>query len=91
MMLKLLPSTLCMLLTVSMMVTAKSDLGIGEIIEGIVKLSTLPLIGLRGYSQGYEYARESLVSWINLKTSLLDAFLASRNVNNDLQTAEIGE
>ena len=89
MILKLLPSTLCMLLTVSMIVTAKTDLGIGEVIEGIVKLSTLPLIGLRGYSQGYEYARGALVPWINLKTSLLDAFLTSRSENNSLQNKEM--
>ena len=89
MVLKLLPSTLCMILTVSMIVTAKADLGVGEVIEGIVKLSTLPLIGLRGYSQGYEYARGALVPWINLKTSLLDAFLASRNANDSLQSEEI--
>lgn len=89
MLLKLLPSTLCMLLTVSMIVTAKSDLGVGEVIEGIVKLSTLPLIGLRGYSQGYDYVRESLVPWIRLKCDLLGAFLASRNANNSLLNTAI--
>jgi len=91
MIIRLLPSTLCMLLTVSMIVTAKSDLGVGEVIEGIVKLSTLPLIGLRGYSQGYEYVRESLVPWIRLKTDLLDAFLVSKNENNSLQNSLIAE
>ncbi|MBR7116652.1 MAG: hypothetical protein IKC87_02990 [Clostridia bacterium] len=73
--LKLLPSTLCMLFTVSMMISAKSGMDAGEIISGIVKLGTLPIIGLKGYSQGYTYAREVLAGWLDTKTKLLDAFL----------------
>ena len=73
--LKLLPSTLCMLFTVSMMISAKSGMDAGEIISGIVKLGTLPIIGLKGYSQGYTYAREVLAGWLDTKTRLLDAFL----------------
>lgn len=72
---KLIPSALCMLFTVSMMITAKSDMTLATVIEGIVKLSTLPLIGLRGYSQGYTHAKEALTRWIETKTGLLLAFL----------------
>lgn len=74
----LLPSTLCMLFTVSMMITAKSGLDLGSIISGIVKLSTLPVIAMRGYSQGYDYARLTLPVWLGTKEKILDAFLAER-------------
>ena len=79
--LKLIPSTLCMLLTVSMIISAKEGMDMASIISGIVKLSTLPLIGLRGYSQGYTYITERKSEWIRTKTKLLSAFLAEQNSN----------
>ena len=74
--LSLLPTTLCMLFTVSMMISAKSGLDAGALISGIVKLSTLPTVALRGYSQGYDYARRTLPLWLKTKAKLLSAFLA---------------
>jgi len=73
--LKLIPSTLCMIFTVSIMITTKEGLTIEGVIEGILKLSTLPVIGLKGYSGGYSYAKYSLTEWLNTKHSLLEAFL----------------
>lgn len=75
----LLPTTLCMLFTVSMMITAKSGLDAGAVISGIVKLSALPMIAMRGYSRGYDYARITIPAWLETKAKLLSAFLSSEN------------
>jgi hypothetical protein len=73
--LKLIPSTLCLIFTVSVMITAKEGIDIGAIISGIVKLSTLPIIGLKGYSAGYAYTTESEIAWIATKARLIEAFI----------------
>lgn len=78
MLIRLIPSTVCMIFTVSVMVYAKDDLTLGSIIESLIKLSTLPVIGLRGYAAGYEYVTGAEIAWIKTKTSLLDAFLKRR-------------
>lgn len=74
----LLPSTLCMLFTVSMIITPRADMDTAAIISGIVKLSTLPMIGMRGYSSGYEYARGRECELMEAKRDILEAFLAKR-------------
>lgn len=76
----LLPTTVCMLFTVSMMITAKSGLDAGAVISGIVKLSTLPMIAMRGYSHGYDYSRLTLPAWMETKAKLIDAFLSEQVV-----------
>ena len=73
--LKLLPSTVCMIFTVSVMISVKDNLTVGGIIEAILKLSTLPVIGLKGYSSGYDYAIGAEKDWIETKAGLLEAFL----------------
>lgn len=75
----LLPTTICMLFTVSMMITAKSGLDMGAVISGIVKLSALPMIAMRGYSRGYDYSRITLPAWLETKAKLLSAFLSGEN------------
>ena len=80
--LSLLPTTLCMLFTVSMMISAKSGLDAGAIISGIVKLSTLPMIAMKGYSCGYEYAKGTLPLWMGTKSKLLEAFLEEGDGNH---------
>ena len=77
--LRLIPSTVCMLFTVSVMISVKDNLGASGVIEALVKLSTLPAIGLKGYSGGYEYVTESEMGWIDTKSRLLDAFLKENN------------
>jgi hypothetical protein len=62
----------------AVILTAKDGLGTAEIIEGILKLSTLPVAAMRGYAAGYEFIRERLVRWIEMKTRLINAFLASQ-------------
>ena len=80
---KLIPTTLCMAFTVSMMITAKGGLDAGAVISGIVKLSTLPIIAMRGYVQGYRYATESLLRWLETKEKLLGAFIAEKTGARD--------
>lgn len=76
--LKLLPSTVCMIFTVSVMISLKENLTVAGVIEVLLKLSTLPVIGLRGYASGYEYATENELCWIDIKSRLLDSFLKGR-------------
>ena len=78
MFLKLLPSILCMTVTVSVMLTAKDGMTAATVIEGIIKLSTLPIIGFKGYASGYSFVRNSLTPWTETKTRLLDSFLKEK-------------
>lgn len=75
---RLIPSTVCTFFTASMMISAKEGLTFSSIMESILKLSTLPIIGLKGYTAGYEYTVGSELTWINVKTDLLDAFIKQR-------------
>ena len=77
MFLRLIPSTICMTVTISVMLSAKDGLNAATVIEGIIKLSTLPIIGFRGYAQGFGFVRNSLVPWIETKTRLLENYLSS--------------
>ena len=72
----LIPSTVCMIFTVSVMLTAKDGLTVASVIESVVRLLTLPIVGLRGYSSGYAYAKGPLTSWMETKARLLGAFTA---------------
>ena len=78
MIIKLIPTTLCMTVTVSVMLTAKENLGAADVIDGLFKLSALPVVGFRGYAAGYNYTRRTLPSWISTKARLLEAFLARK-------------
>ena len=78
MILRLIPSTVCTFFTVSVIISTKDGLTASSVIESILKLSTLPVIGLKGYSLGYEYTLGSEISWLELKTDLLDAFIKHR-------------
>lgn len=75
MLLKLVPTTVCMTVTVSVVLTAKDNLTATTVIDGIFKLSSLPVIGLRGYASGYFYSRCTLPLWLDTKSRLLDAFV----------------
>ncbi len=73
--LRLLPSSLCMLFTVSLALTAKEGLTASAVLDGIFKLAALPLAGFRGYKAGYVFARYSRTAWLETKTRILEAFL----------------
>lgn len=77
-MLKLIPSTVCMAVTVSVMLTAKDGLNATDILNGILKLSALPMAAFRGYSAGYGYARHTLSLWMETKAGILENFIKKR-------------
>ena len=79
MILKLIPTTICMTVTVSIMLTAKENMSVTTVIDGIFKLSSLPVIGVRGYAAGYFYAKYTAPLWLDTKSRLIEAFLKSRN------------
>lgn len=74
---KLIPSTVCMVFTVSLMLGAKDGMTGEFVIESILKLSALPIIGLRGYAEGYRYAKGELPVWLDTKARLINAFLTA--------------
>ena len=83
--LKILPSTICMLFTASVVLSAK-EMSSVTIIEGIMKLSMLPIVGFRGYVNGYNYKKDSESEWLKTKIRLLEGFLQSYD-NNILHQA----
>ena len=73
--LKLLPTTVCMTITVSIMLTIKDSLDAADVCEGLMKLSTLPIIGVRGYISGFTYAKDVRAGWLETKARILEGFL----------------
>ena len=71
----LIPSTLAMTFTVSVMLTAKDGLTAGGIIDGLMKLSALPIVGFRGYAEGYSFSKNGKAVWLVTKKRLLETFL----------------
>ena len=83
--LRLIPSTVCMAITVSVILTAKEGLCGADILNGLLKLSALPMIGFKGYSTGYSYAKHTLSLWNETKSNVLETFLCNEKKmeNND--------
>lgn len=80
--LKLIPSTVCMTVTVSVMLTAKDGLSTADILNGILKLSSLPMAAFRGYSAGYVYSKNSLSLWLETKANIIESFIKSSTENS---------
>ncbi len=78
--LRLIPSTLCTVFTVSVMLGARDGLTAVGVIESLLHLCCLPIVGLRGYTAGYEYATDAHPCWLRIKTRLLRSFLARQGV-----------
>lgn len=74
----LIPSTICMVFTVSVILTAKENLTPSAIIDGIVKLCALPIIGFKGTLDGYRFSREDKSAWLETKARLLQTYLQGR-------------
>ena len=72
---KLIPTTLCTIMTVSVVLSTKSNLGAQEICEGIMKLSTLPMVGIRGYLAGLSHSSKAKPVWLKTRARLLKTFL----------------
>lgn len=81
MLLRLIPTTLCTFFTASVILTTKDNLTASTVVEGILKLSTLPIIGFKGYQIGYYYAKDEKSAWIDTKARLLEAFIELNNEN----------
>ena len=75
MFLGLIPTSLCMTATVSIMFTAKENLSFGDVMDGIFKLAALLIIGFRGYLAGYNYKKNTVSLWNDTKSRLIGAFL----------------
>ena len=73
------PSTACMIFTISVILTAKGELSASVIIDGLLKLSALPIIGFRAYSAGYNYAKNDKARWLETRARLLCAFVKQKN------------
>jgi hypothetical protein len=73
--LNLLPSTLCIIMTVSVILTVRGDLTLSVILDGMIKLSALPIIGFRGYCAGYSFVKEKKSVWLETKARLLESFV----------------
>ena len=83
MIIRLIPSTVCMLFTVSVMVSVRDNLSVAGVIEAILKLSTLPIIGLKGYSGGYQYTTVRELGWLDTKCRLLETFLKGYKASSE--------
>ena len=76
MIMRLIPTTVCTIFTVSVMLTAKNELTASVIIEGILKISALPIIGFKGYLSGYKYARGVKRSYVDTKSRIIEEFIS---------------
>ncbi len=74
MLIKMIPTTIGMSVTVSVMLTMKDGLSAEGVIESILKLATLPIIGFRGYSAGFTHVKGAVIPWMKTKSRLLDTF-----------------
>ena len=71
----LIPSTLCTVFTVSIILTAKGELTFYTVIDGLIKLSALPMVGFKGFLDGYRYSKDAKSAWFETKTRILESFL----------------
>ena len=77
--LRLLPTTLCMVFTVSVALSLREGLTPESVIEGILKLSTLPLAAYKGYTGGWGYVSGPLSDWERTRADILDTFLKEKS------------
>lgn len=74
----LIPSTICMIFTISVILTAKEDMTLSTVIDGLVKLSALPIVGLKGLLDGYSFAKDDKSAWLSTKARLLEGFIGEK-------------
>lgn len=77
---RLLPSAVCMCVTVSVALSIKDGMSLTDAINGALKLSTLPIIGVRGYTAGIVYSTVTKSAWLETKSRILENFLSSELV-----------
>ena len=86
--LKLVPTTLCRSVTVSVILSAKTGLTAPDVINALLKLSSLPVVGFRGYSAGYLYAKRELSSWLDTRAGILECFLKQKGKEDKVTLPE---
>jgi hypothetical protein len=64
-----------MVFTLSVILTAKDDLTLSTVIDGLVKLSALPIVGFKGMLDGFRFAKEDKSGWLETKARLLESFV----------------
>ena len=74
----LVPSTICTVFTASVILTTKGELNASTVIDGLIKLSALPIVGFKGFLDGYLYSKEAKTGWLETKSRILEAFLLKR-------------
>lgn len=79
--LSLLPTTLGTFLTVSVILSTKDSLTAEAVIEGLLKLSALPIVGFKGYQSGYFFTKNKKATWLNTKTRILEEFKQNKNIS----------
>lgn len=67
-----------MAFTVSVILHTKDGLDASSVMDGIFKLTALPIIGLRGYSEGYSFVKNGKSAWLETKSRLLETFLSDK-------------
>ena len=65
-----------MCVTVSVVLNIKDGMSAADVINGILKLSSLPIISIRGYVAGLTFASETKSAWLRTRTRVLEAFFA---------------
>lgn len=74
----LLPSLLSLFFTVSVAIQIR-EMSVAEIAEGLLQLTALLGVGLRGCLIGYRYVHEIKLPWLSMKERLIRAFLSSES------------
>ncbi len=75
---KLIPSTLCTFVTVSVILSTKEGLSGADVLSALLRLSALPMLGFRGYSEGYTYTKHSMSLWLETKANIIEGFAATK-------------
>ena len=77
---KLLPTIVCTLLTVSVALSMKEGLTASVIIESVIRLLTLPIVALRGYATGYNFSKNVSLPRLKIKRRILDSYFLKTGV-----------
>ncbi len=73
--LKLIPSTVCTAVTVSVMLTVKGDMTASDVLSALLKLSALPIIGFRGYAAGYAFSKNDACLWYRIRSDIIEEYI----------------
>lgn len=76
---KLLPSTLCTCLTVSVVLSVKDGMTAEDILNGLFKLAALPIIGIRGYIDGIIFSQRCESAWLTTRAMILESFFSEES------------